>query len=200
MIIKVCGITEEENYAGIDELSVEMIGINFYKPSSRYIANRRLKRISEEIRVGVYVNASMETLKNTVKEYDLDMLQLHGDESVAYCKEAQSIRPIIKVWRIDQAFDWSSMEAFGFADCFLFDTKTALYGGSGHKFDWTFLDNYKVQVPFLLSGGIGPDDSDAIRSLDHPQFKGIDINSKFEDQPGLKNIDTIKMFVSQIRK
>ncbi|MFT4566586.1 MAG: phosphoribosylanthranilate isomerase [Saprospiraceae bacterium] len=199
MIVKVCGIKEVENYNAILNLGVDMVGVNFYKPSSRYINDALLPAKKNEIRIGVYVKANMDELRQTIDQYDIDVLQLHGDESIEYCQEAQKLRPIIKVWRIDPSFDWQSMAGFEFADAFLFDTKTDAYGGSGDKFDWGFLSNYKMNVPFLLSGGIGPEDSADINTIDHPMFKGVDINSRFELEPGIKNGDAVALFINKLR-
>ncbi len=200
MIVKVCGIKDLENYNSILDLGIEMVGINFYKPSSRYINNILLPAKKDEIRIGVYVKASMDELRQTIDQYDIDVLQLHGDEPIDYCQEAQKLRPIIKVWRVDPSFDWESLAGFEFADAFLFDTRTEAFGGSGAKFDWGFLSNYKINVPFLLSGGIGQEDSADINTIDHPMFKGVDINSRFELEPGVKNVDAVASFVKQLRK
>ena len=187
MIIKVCGLRDRANHQEISNLDVEMIGINLYKPSSRFIGAYRLEQVVDQLRVGVFVKASIEAIKEAIDTHQLDLLQLHGDEDVEYCKEAQSLKPIIKVFRIDPDFDWSVILDFSFADYILLDTKTAKYGGSGKKFDWSILNLYTIDTPFLLSGGIGPDDIEDIKKIQHPQFAGVDINSKFEISPALKD-------------
>ena len=200
MIIKVCGLRDRENHQEISNLDVEMIGINLYEPSSRFIGDYRLEQIEGQLRVGVFVKASISDLKQAITEHDLDLLQLHGDEDVAYCKEAQILKPIIKVFRIDPDFDWNIISDFAFADYILLDTKTKLFGGSGKKFDWSILDRYTLDTPFLLSGGIGPEDVVSIKNIKHPKFIGVDINSKFEISPAMKDLSLVSAFTKEIRK
>ncbi len=177
-----------------------MIGINLYEPSSRFIGDYRLEQIEGQLRVGVFVKASISDLKQAITEHDLDLLQLHGDEDVAYCKEAQILKPIIKVFRIDPDFDWNIISDFAFAEYILLDTKTKLFGGSGKKFDWSILDRYTLDTPFLLSGGIGPEDVVSIKNIKHPKFIGVDINSKFEISPAMKDLSLVSAFTKEIRK
>lgn len=200
MIIKVCGLRDRENHQEISNLDVEMIGINLYEPSSRYIGDFRLEQIENQIRVGVFVKASIPELQEAVDNHHLDLLQLHGDESVDYCQEAQNLKPIIKVFRIDPDFDWTIISDFDFADYILLDTKTEKFGGSGKKFDWSILDQYNLDKPFLLSGGIGPEDVEQIKEIKHPQFAGVDINSKFEISPAMKDASLVSAFTKEIRK
>lgn len=200
MIIKVCGLRDRENHQEISNLDVEMIGINLYEPSSRFIGDYRLEQIEGQLRVGVFVKASISDLKQAITEHDLDLLQLHGDEDVAYCKEAQILKPIIKVFRIDPDFDWNIISDFAFAEYILLDTKTKLFGGSGKKFDWSILDRYTLDTPFLLSGGIGPEDVVSIKNIKHPKFIGVDINSKFEISPAMKDLSLVSAFTKEIRK
>lgn len=200
MIIKVCGLRDRENHQEISNLDVEMIGINLYEPSSRFIGDYRLEQIEGQLRVGVFVKASISDLNQAITEHDLDLLQLHGDEDVAYCKEAQILKPIIKVFRIDPDFDWNIISDFAFADYILLDTKTKLFGGSGKKFDWSILDRYTLDTPFLLSGGIGPEDVVSIKNIKHPKFIGVDINSKFEISPAMKDLSLVSAFTKEIRK
>jgi len=200
MIIKVCGLKVPENHRAIGKLDIDMIGINLYKPSRRYIGNSRLEKINGQKRVGVFVKSTKERILNAIENHKLDFAQLHGDEEVETCQHIRNYIPIIKVFRITPEFDWRSTELFEFADYFLFDTMTDEFGGSGHKFDWSHLNAYKGFTPFLLSGGISPDDADRILSINHPQFKGIDINSKFEISPGIKDVDKVSNFIEEIRK
>lgn len=200
MIIKVCGVKYADNYRALIDIGIEMIGINFYPSSPRYIGQQSLPPKGEEIRIGVYVGASLDVVHESVAAHDIDVLQLHGDEDVAYCRAAQAIRPIIKVWRVDEDFDFEQLRRYHFADAFLLDTMTTAYGGSGHKFDWTYLTRYNMDVPFLLSGGIDRRDASRIKQLQHPSLKGVDINSRFEDAPGLKNIECITLFKEELSK
>lgn len=200
MIIKVCGIKVPENYNTLGQLDIDMIGINFYKPSKRFINNVILKKIEGQKRVGVFVKSSETEILASIKKHQLDFAQLHGDEDVAACLAIKKHIPIIKVFRITLDFDWSSVNGFEFADYFLFDTMTSKYGGSGQKFDWESLSQYPGITPFLLSGGIDATDAKNILNISHPLFAGVDINSKFETEPGVKDVGCVKNFIKEIRK
>jgi len=199
VIIKVCGILDTANHQALSTPGVDMIGINFYAPSKRYIGDATLPMIDNQQRVGVFVKASIEEIKSAVTRHHLDFAQLHGDESVELCKEVQEIVPIIKVFRITDDFDWSQTSEFSFADYFLFDTFTKVYGGSGKRFDWNQLDQYTGTTPFLLSGGIRPEDVEAIKQINHPLYRGVDINSGFEIEPGIKNAEEVTSFVGALK-
>ncbi|MEM9548188.1 MAG: phosphoribosylanthranilate isomerase, partial [Bacteroidota bacterium] len=180
MIIKVCGIKSSENIAFLSKADINMVGLNFYKPSVRDISNDVEPEIFDAFppsvkRVGIFVNEDPETVYRKSKEFKLDFAQLHGDEPVEYCYEVAMHVPIIKVFRIDENFDFKGIDKFTMASYYLFDTHTRNYGGSGKKFNWENLFNYDGQLPFLLSGGIGPHDYETILELSHPQFVGIDI-------------------------
>lgn len=198
MIIKVCGITEERNHQEISRLPVDMIGINFYKPSKRYIGDRTLSVVEGQQRVGVFVQASIESIREAIIKHQLDFAQLHGDESADYCFQVVRFIPVIKVFRIDDQFDWSNVDSFKGVRYFLFDTKSKMYGGTGRKFNWEQLNQYNGSIPFLLSGGIGPEDANTIKELKHPQFAGVDLNSQFEKSPGIKNDSKIHEFIKQL--
>ncbi len=200
MIVKVCGIVDQENHDGVSRSGVDMIGINFYQPSKRFIGEKVLTQVSEQDRVGVFVNSSKEEILRARQVHHLDYAQLHGDESVELCMEIQSVIPIIKVFRITADFDWAITSDFEFATYFLFDTFTKVYGGSGKRFDWSALDNYEGTTPFFLSGGIRPEDVEAVKDIQHQRLIGVDINSGFEVEPGLKNIEDVEYFVSALKK
>jgi phosphoribosylanthranilate isomerase len=199
MIIKVCGLKFEQNLIDVASLDIDMVGYNFYEPSPRYVQNALPNIPSTIKKVGVFVNASESTILQKTKEYNLDYAQLHGDESAAFCKKIKETIPVIKVFRIDDHFNWNHMKEFEFCDFFLFDTATKQFGGSGKQFDWSLLNNLDIKVPFLLSGGIGTDDLDSILKFSHPNFKGIDINSKFEISAGLKDVEKVNFFVDAIK-
>ena len=198
MIIKVCGIKEQSNYNQIADLGIDMIGLNFYKPSKRYIGSGTLSKRKEELRVGIFVQEEIDVVIAKSKEHQLDFVQLHGDETPQFCEQISSEIPIIKVFRVDENFDWKITDEYQKSTYFLFDTYTKAYGGSGKKFDWTQIEKYKGSTPFLLSGGISPEDATGIKEISHPLFKGIDINSKFETEPGIKDIDLIQKFIEEI--
>lgn len=181
-----------------------MIGLNFYPPSVRYISPDIDPEIFDIIpstmaKVGVFVNASLDDILEKASLYKLDYIQLHGDEDVDFCRLVARHHKIIKVFRIDESFDYSDLSPYNFANYYLFDTATKHYGGSGKKFDWERLSDYVGQIPFLLSGGIGPDDLNVVIKYQHPSFVGIDINSKFESAPGIKDSETLLPFVEKVQ-
>ncbi|MFT4533730.1 MAG: phosphoribosylanthranilate isomerase [Saprospiraceae bacterium] len=203
MVIKVCGIKTKENVELISTMKIDMVGLNFYPSSVRYITRdipaEHFDMLPIEIkRVGVFVNETMENIDSIALKFSLDYIQLHGDESVSFCKSVASKHKIIKVFRVDNQTDLTKIPEYAFADYYLFDTATKNFGGSGKKFDWSKLDEYKGEIPFLLSGGIGPTDAKIVRSYIHPLYKGIDINSKFESVPGIKNPELIIPFIKQL--
>jgi len=199
MIIKVCGINSQENLDNISKLDIDMVGFNFYIKSKRHL--KQTLNISEDKikRVGVFVQETPENILALKNSHNLDFLQLHGDEDLQLCTKLASIAPIIKVFRIGNDFDFNRIEQFeNCSKYFLFDTFTRDYGGSGNKFDWSILDAYTLNTPFLLSGGISPSDAADIAAIHHPQFAGIDLNSKFEIKPGIKDIAKLKKFTNEI--
>jgi len=199
MITKVCGINSQENLAHISSLAIDMIGFNFYPQSKRYLESKLALKKENFERVGVFVNANLSSLAKIQKDHALDYLQLHGDENLEYCKKAKSIAPIIKVFRIQEGFDFNITEAFqAVSKYFLFDTFTKSYGGSGEKFSWSTLNNYMFETPFILSGGISAEDADNISKLNHPKFAGVDLNSRFEITPGVKDREKLKHFLNGI--
>lgn len=207
MKIKICGINNSENLKEILNLQPDFMGFIFYPPSPRYIKNNLspadLQEIPDTIiRTGVFVDMRINELKEIVSGYKLNCVQLHGNESVEYCKELQSVGvKIIKAFRIGDSFDFDILQNYiPFCQYFLFDTLVPQYGGSGKKFSWDILKSYKSEHPFLLSGGIGPDDRVEIQSFSHPAFMGIDLNSRFEIQPGIKDINKLKEFIQSVRK
>lgn len=206
MKVKVCGLREFENTQKISALPIDMIGFNFYPPSSRYISVTQAKKLGELIpsevaKVGVFVNEDLEKVKCIYTEVGLDFVQLHGDESLDYCAEISKTCQVIKVFRVDETFDMS--EVYPFEACtayFLFDTKTKLFGGSGKEFNWDILYEYKGETSFLLSGGIGPDSNIAVKLWKHKAYIGVDINSRFELEPAIKNVAEVAKFIDDIKE
>ena len=198
MIIKVCGMRDASNIQELEKLSINWMGMIFWPKSSRFVPEvpaylpRRVKR------VGVFVDASMEEIRQHVTDYQLDIIQLHGQESPAFA-EALKPLPVIKAFNIADPEDLNQTKAYeGIVDYFLFDTKGKVVGGNGEKFDWSVLSSYHGETPFLLSGGIGPDDVEAIKSFHHPKCIGIDLNSRFEQAPALKDISKLRNFIKQL--
>lgn len=199
MIIKVCGMRDPQNIQEVAALGVDWIGLIFYRKSPRAIGNVacRMKNSSFK-KIGVFVNATFEQMMEAVAVYGLDYLQLHGDESPELCFTLQKRGiSIIKAFSISIIEDLEKTKSYeGYTDYFLFDTKCEHYGGSGKQFDWSILSAYRGNTPFLLSGGIHPDSVEAIRNFSHPQCAGIDLNSGFETEPALKDIEKLRLFLS----
>lgn len=199
MIIKVCGLKEGSNIIDITQLPIDMIGYNFYPSSARYIEDQP-PAIPYIKKVGVFVNAPIPTIQTKVSNFGLDLVQLHGDETREFVAKIIKTIPVIKVFRIDPHFDKHSIKPFEGCDYYLFDTATAQYGGSGKKFEWARLLELDIDTPFLISGGIGPADFLEIKQFSHPYFVGIDINSKFETSPGVKDKTLIETFIADLKK
>lgn len=202
MIIKVCGMRDADNIREIENLGIDWMGFIFYSKSPRAV-NDMLGYIPKKVkRVGVFVDELIEIILETEMLFRLDMVQLHGNESPELCRQLKSTgAKIIKAFSIEDKFPAEKVNEYnGACDYFLFDTKTHLHGGSGKKFNWDVLSDYQGDTPFLLSGGISIDDTEEILAFSHPQFIGIDINSKFEISPALKDVEQIKQFIEKIRK
>lgn len=219
MKIKVCGMQDATNLASVLGLSPDLVGFIFYPPSPRYVKKGNLLEgngslfLSGELNqipnsdrgmvsktVGVFVNAAEEDVLQETASHRLDYVQLHGDESPGYCASIQGFVPVIKAFRVDDQFDFSVCDAYQEAcDLFLFDAKGLRYGGNGTKFNWSLLANYQGPTPFFLSGGIGPEDVEAITSFTHPYLEGIDVNSGFELSPGEKDVQTLRRFINEVR-
>ncbi len=212
MIIKVCGVRDPENIRNMAQLDIDWLGLNFCPGSPRYISNASSNRLGlDDIkakRVGVFVDEMPQTIMTCISRYSLDIVQLHGTESAVMIQNLKrSIQPdiregvkMIKVISVADAQDFERCKEYeGVADYLLFDTKGKLPGGNGKKFQWSLLEAYKGSTPFLLSGGIGPDDADRLRKIKHPQFMGVDVNSKFEIEPGVKDIHSLSLFIQELR-
>lgn len=204
MKVKVCGMKEPGNIKELWKLPVNYMGLIFYAKSPRFaekIDPKDMEVMPSYIeRVGVFVNAEKEYIVRMIERYKLDLVQLHGTESVTFCKEINNIIPVMKAFNVSETSDFKQAEPYKDA-CryFLFDTKTPHHGGSGIKFDWNILNAYKMDVPFFLSGGISPDDVEDVLKINHPMLYGIDLNSRFETEPGIKNIESLKQFIKHIR-
>jgi phosphoribosylanthranilate isomerase len=206
MKVKVCGITTIDDATFLRQLKVTYAGFIFYPKSPRYVGKlpdaRLFSATGPDIRnVGVFVNAPTGEVVDMANAFHLDLVQLHGDETPAYCQEIKSAGiNIIKAFRVDSNFDPSATAAFSpCADYFLFDTNSKNYGGAGKKFNWQILNGITSLKPFFLSGGIGPGDADEIISLQLPALHAIDINSKFETKPGKKDHQKLYMFLDKIK-
>ena len=190
---------EAENIREAEALGIDWMGFIFWPKSSRYVAERPTYLPTRCKRVGVFVDEQIEQVRHIAEDYALDIIQLHGNESPEYARTLGG-RTLIKAFNIATADDLAQTRPYeGIVDLFLFDTKGRTVGGNGEKFDWTVLESYQGATPFLLSGGIGPDDAERIRTFRHPRCIGIDLNSRFEVSPAFKDIDRLRGFVKQIR-
>ena len=204
---KICVMRDADNIREIASLSPDYMGFIFYDTSPRSaicMPQSNLSLLSSATRpVGVFVNESTETIHAICNAYGIDTVQLHGAETPLFCRELQSRG--LHVWKafgLDNSFDFSSLTPYKDAvDMFVFDTKTSAYGGSGQRFDWNILDRYTLEVPYMLSGGIGPESTDdVLRSLSRPHLAGIDLNSRFESSPGFKDSEKLTNFALTLTK
>jgi len=197
MNIKVCGITQLKQLQQLDGLNIDFAGLIFHKNSPRYIDDKVTKDELQESdfdikKVGVFVDAEMIDMLDAIDEYGLDVIQLHGNENPEVCADLSDEVEVIKVFHIgDGNVDIDAMVADydEVCDYYLFDTSSdGLLGGTGKKFDWKILAKAKIEKPFFISGGISLEDVPAIKKFKHPDFYGIDINSRFEKEPGVKDM------------
>ena len=203
-IIKVCGMTDASNIRQVAETGVDLIGMIFWQPSSRCCHDPGVaQNIPEGIqRVGVFVDEEVETIVRRTEECGLNRVQLHGRETATSIRQLRQRLPqgveIIKAISIHTLDDLALAKAYEpLADYLLFDTKCETVGGSGRQFDWSILNHYQGQRPFLLSGGIGPDDARRLAAFSHPQLAGYDLNSRFETAPGIKNVEALQRFLAE---
>ena len=223
MVIKVCGMRDAQNIREVSQLGVDMIGMIFYPKSPRYVEMQsshagiipdyvkediNIKSAKTPARVGVFVDDMVQNIVTRVVNYHLDYVQLHGNEPREMCENLRStldpdIRPGIKIIKAISVSDASDIQKYkeyvGAVDLFLFDTKCKTVGGSGQQFDWQVLEQYDGEVPFLLSGGIGPEDASRLHAFHHPKCIGIDLNSRFEIEPGVKDVEKLKGFLNEIQ-
>ena len=207
MKIKVCGMRNTDNIKDLSALLPDYIGFIFYPKSKRYVNDKLDLNVIASLhrrilKVGVFVNSELSELIDIYQKYKLDIVQLHGNESVDYCKQLaiQDIS-VIKAFGVSDDFDFDETVAYKpFCKYFLFDTKHKDYGGSGHKFNWQIFQHYDNDKPFFLSGGIDVEDIETIKNITTLKIHAIDINSKFEIEPGFKDISKVKEFIEKIRK
>lgn len=194
MKLKVCGLKDEANIEDVISTSPDFVGFIFYEKSPRFVHDldsEFVRNLSGVKKVGVFVNADMDFIIDQVEKFGLDHVQLHGDESVEFAKSLKDVGiSVIKVFRVKDTLPEEMDEFKPLADLFLFDTMTSEFGGSGRQFDWSILNG--INHPFLLSGGVGANDISKIKSLDFEYLVGLDVNSKVEVSPGVKDVNLIK--------
>ena len=214
---------DAQNIREVSQLGVDMIGMIFYPKSPRYVEMQsshagiipdyakediNIKSSKTPARVGVFVDDMVQNIVTRVVNYHLDYVQLHGNEPREMCENLRltldpDIRPGIKIIKAISVSDASDIQKYkeyvGAVDLFLFDTKCKTVGGSGQQFDWQVLEQYDGEVPFLLSGGIGPEDASRLHAFHHPKCIGIDLNSRFEIEPGVKDVEKLKGFLNEMQ-
>ena len=205
MKIKICGMREPDNIRQVTNLHPDYMGFIFWSGSPRNACQldpAALATVPQTIRrVGVFVNETEEQVIRTAQRYRLDLVQLHGHESPEACRRINQIVPVIKALSVATRADIEQTQRY--QECcsiLLLDTKTSTYGGSGQQFDWSLLEHYTGRLPFLLSGGIGPQDAERLLSLSHHALLGFYLNRRFESAPGHKEYDRLKPCIEQFKK
>jgi phosphoribosylanthranilate isomerase len=210
MRIKVCGMTQLSQIELLDEWGVDFAGLIFYPKSPRYVvkhlSGEQFKKAKVRLgKVGVFVHASYDEVMKEVDDYGLDMVQLHGDETPRFCEKLANYVTVIKVFRLSEndPIDWIVRPYEDSCDMFLFDTLGVGYGGTGKKFNWDILKTTTLNKLFFLSGGIEPEDAEKLSLFaKEPVSKklfSIDINSKFETEPGIKDMEKIKKMIHELK-
>lgn len=210
MRIKVCGMTQIEQVDKLADLGVTFAGFIFYPKSPRYVfkhmTTTQIRKENNVNKVGVFVNAPVEEVLHMVDECRLHMVQLHGDESPKYCEKIADYVSVVKAFRLsdNDSVEWMIRPFMDVCDMFMFDTMGVGYGGTGKKFDWNMLQGQTIGKPFFLSGGIEPGDEQKLKSFtNEPVAKAlfaIDINSKFELAPGIKELDKVRLFADNLKE
>ncbi len=210
-IIKVCGMRNAENIREVESIGIDMMGFICWEHSPRFV--REVPAYLPKCqRVGVFVNPTLDYVQQQTEAFGFSYIQLHGTESPEFCQAVRektgckvikafslpNLSPLLGRGRGRQPLT-PPLEGLGEA-ILLFDTKCPTVGGSGQQFNWDILSDYRGTLPFLLSGGIGPEDAERLCKWHHPKCIGFDINSRFELAPGIKDIEKIKQFITAIRK
>lgn len=205
MIVKVCGMREADNIREVEAAGIDWMGFIFYPASKRYVSAVPAYLPEHARRIGVFVHSEEEEILARVGAFGLGGVQLHGGETPEFCLRLRRLLKerfpqkeifLIKAFGLSSADDLQATSLYGMCDYFLFDTSTTGYGGSGRRFDWKILEAYAAGVPFLLSGGIGPDNLSQLREFRHPLWQGVDLNSCFEQGSALKDVGKLQRFLS----
>lgn len=210
MRIKVCGMTEIDQVKQLDAMGVDFAGFIFYPKSPRYVlrhlSGEQVKKARLRLgKVGVFVNASYDEVMKQVDSFGLDMVQLHGDETPRFCEQLANYISVIKVFRLGEndPVEWLVKSYQDVADMFLFDTEGVGYGGTGKKFNWDTLKSVNLDKLFFLSGGIEPGDVERLKAFEREpvarKLFAIDVNSKFETSPGVKDLKKIRALLDGLK-
>ena len=208
MRVKVCGMTLPEQLEQLGGMGVTFAGFIFYPKSPRYVfkhlTTSQIRKENSVNKVGVFVNAGIEEVLHMVDECRLHMVQLHGDETPKYCEKIADYVSVVKAFRVSENdnLEWMIRPYMDVCDMFMFDTMGAGYGGTGKKFNWSMLKDATIGKPFFLSGGIEQGDEEKLKEFANlPVGKAlfaVDINSKFEISPGIKDMEKVKEFVTNL--
>ena len=216
-IIKVCGMRDAKNIREVESVGIDLMGFICWEHSPRFVSEVPAY-LPKCKRVGVFVNPTLDYILERTEAFDFSYIQLHGSETPEFCQEVREKTgcKVIKAISIDPLQTSPSMGRLscpevlpiegelegvcGSCDLLLFDTKCKTIGGSGKQFSWDILSDYRGPLPFLLSGGIGPEDAERLSKWHHPKCLGFDINSRFELEPGIKDTEKIKTFINTIRQ
>ena len=204
MKIKVCGLRDADNIKAVAALEPDYMGFIFYNKTPRFVDDigiEILNAIPAHInKTAVFVDESAKTISALIDKYNFDFVQLHGNETPAFCKALRDQAIVIKAFGVNNEFDFIQLSKYkNKVDLFLFDAKTDIHGGSGKTFDWDILDKYDMDIPFFLSGGLSPDNLEEVKKITHSQFYGVDLNSKFEISPGMKDIEKLEKAFTMLK-
>lgn len=206
MVVKVCGMREATNIRSVEALGIDLMGFIFWEKSKRNVARIPNYLPKHCKRVGVFVNATKEEILQKVSEFSLNFIQLHGNESKEFLLNlrnaliSQGLQDVGIIRMVAVHSDNDARKAAewdGIADLLLFETPSPGFGGSGRSFNWNSLSAYHGATPFLLSGGIGMESMENLRAFHHPKWCGIDLNSRFELSPGVKDAEQLQLFLNQ---
>ena len=209
MRVKVCGMTQMDQVEKLNGIGATFAGFIFYPKSPRYVLRHlttaQIKKQNDVNKVGVFVNASVDHVLHMVDECRLHMVQLHGDESPKFCEKIADYISVVKAFRLsdNDHIEWMIRPYMSMCDMFLFDTEGAGYGGTGKKFNWGILEGSVIGKPFFLSGGIEPADTEQLKEFAYKPVANalfaVDINSKFEVSPGVKDMEKVKNFIGELK-
>ena len=205
MKIKICGLRDKENIKAVAALSPDYIGFIFYGLTPRFVGDFPIVNLegitSTIIKTAVFVNETAENIDALIDKYNFNAIQLHGNEGPELCALFKGRVTVIKAFGLNEDFDFEQLYAYAdHVDFFLLDTKTNIHGGSGLSFDWGILDKYELDIPFFLSGGLSLENLDEIKNITHPQFYGVDLNSRFETEPAMKDIKKLEKAFALIKQ
>lgn len=197
MKIKVCGLRDRDNIKAVAALAPDYMGFICYESSPRYVNDLPVDVLADLpaaiYKTAVFVDERKETINGLIDTFGFNAIQLHGSESPEFANSFRDKATVFKAFGLNADFNFERLNSYADkVDYFLFDTKTDLHGGSGKTFDWSILNKYKLNIPFFLSGGLSLDNLEEVNTITHPQFYGVDLNSKFETSPGVKDIEKLK--------